>query len=204
MKNIGNQTQEDMEWEAFREMERAWKESLKNLTPAQLLDAHPDIISSLPTILAECQEQKHAMERVVISTLARAKSEDRERTVLHLAVEVGVRIVKAAKHIQLLKHLIALSGAGGTHQQRHALRFMHARDVARQVPIESIVGRPVTKRGKNKVCRCPLHNDKTPSFTIFPENRWHCFGCNVGGDSISLAMRINQCSFKEAVRILAN
>jgi hypothetical protein len=36
---------------------------------------------------------------------------------------------------------------------------------------------------------CPFHNEKTPSFTIYPKsNSWHCFGCGVGGSSIDFVM----------------
>jgi len=36
---------------------------------------------------------------------------------------------------------------------------------------------------------CPLHNEKTPSFTIYPSNNsWHCFGCGVGGSVIDFVM----------------
>ena len=36
---------------------------------------------------------------------------------------------------------------------------------------------------------CPLHNEKTPSFTIYPKsNSWHCFGCGAGGSAIDFVM----------------
>ena len=36
---------------------------------------------------------------------------------------------------------------------------------------------------------CPLHNEKTPSFTIYPNNNsWHCFGCGVGGSVIDFVV----------------
>jgi DNA primase len=36
--------------------------------------------------------------------------------------------------------------------------------------------------------RCPLpdHEDKTPSFYIYPPGRWHCYGCGRGGDVVDL------------------
>jgi hypothetical protein len=36
--------------------------------------------------------------------------------------------------------------------------------------------------------RCPLpdHEDKTPSFYIYPPGRWWCYGCNRGGDVVDL------------------
>lgn len=44
--------------------------------------------------------------------------------------------------------------------------------------------------GNKWVARCPLpgHDDKTPSFTVYPEtNSYYCFGCLRGGDVVDLA-----------------
>ena len=36
---------------------------------------------------------------------------------------------------------------------------------------------------------CPLHNEKSPSFTVYPNNNsWHCFGCKAGGSVIDFVM----------------
>ena len=38
------------------------------------------------------------------------------------------------------------------------------------------------------VCPLPGHEEKTPSFTVYPGDRgWWCFGCNRGGDVVNLA-----------------
>jgi len=42
------------------------------------------------------------------------------------------------------------------------------------------------QRGALMVGICPFHSEKTPSFTIYPENNFYCYGCHKGGDSISL------------------
>jgi hypothetical protein len=43
------------------------------------------------------------------------------------------------------------------------------------------------KRGNKALC--PLHNEKTPSFTVYPNsNSWHCFGCGAGGSAIDFVM----------------
>lgn len=41
------------------------------------------------------------------------------------------------------------------------------------------------------VARCPLpdHEDKTPSFYIYPPGRWWCYGCSGGGDVVDLEFR---------------
>lgn len=60
------------------------------------------------------------------------------------------------------------------------------------------------RRGKNLVGLCPFHNEKTPSFNIYPENgSFYCFGCSAGGDVISFVMRIENLDYMEAIRFLA-
>ena len=60
------------------------------------------------------------------------------------------------------------------------------------------------RRGKNLVGLCPFHNEKTPSFCIYPENNsYFCFGCNKGGDVISFVMGVENLDFSEAVKLLA-
>ncbi|ELO0986033.1 DNA primase [Citrobacter freundii] len=44
------------------------------------------------------------------------------------------------------------------------------------------------KQGKNYVGLCPLHSEKTPSFTVDPEAKtFRCFGCGVHGDAADFA-----------------
>jgi DNA primase len=51
---------------------------------------------------------------------------------------------------------------------------------------------------------CPFHSEKTASFNVRPDvNRYHCFGCGVGGDSIAFLMEIERLTFHEAVLELA-
>lgn len=74
--------------------------------------------------------------------------------------------------------------------------------------IEDIVGEQVTLKtagvGSMKGL-CPFHDEKSPSFHVRPQvGRWHCFGCNEGGDVISFVQKIDNLSFSEAVEYLAN
>lgn len=56
------------------------------------------------------------------------------------------------------------------------------------------------KSGKNFKARCPFHDDKSPSFYIYPdEKRYHCFGCQADGDFIDFVMKLENVTFKEAV-----
>ena len=61
------------------------------------------------------------------------------------------------------------------------------------------------RRGKNLVGLCPFHNEKTPSFTVYPESgSFYCFGCGAGGDVISFVRRIENLDYMEAVKMLAD
>lgn len=60
------------------------------------------------------------------------------------------------------------------------------------------------RRGKNLIGLCPFHSEKTPSFTIYPENgSFYCFGCGVGGDVITFTGLIENLDYIESVKLLA-
>ncbi|NLW56754.1 MAG: DNA primase, partial [Firmicutes bacterium] len=59
-------------------------------------------------------------------------------------------------------------------------------------------------QGRSYVGLCPFHGEKTPSFTVSREKQlYHCFGCGAGGDVLSFIMNIENLSFREALRLLA-
>lgn len=61
------------------------------------------------------------------------------------------------------------------------------------------------RRGKNLVGLCPFHNEKTPSFTVYPDSQsFYCYGCGVGGEVISFIRKAENLDFTEAVRFLCD
>ena len=81
-----------------------------------------------------------------------------------------------------------------------------ADDVKNQADIVRIVSDYVTlkKRGANHMACCPFHSEKTPSFNVHQtKGIYKCFGCGAGGSIFDFIMRIEGCSFPEAVRIIA-
>ena len=72
--------------------------------------------------------------------------------------------------------------------------------------IEEVISEYVQlkKSGRNYMGLCPFHNEKTPSFSVSPENGFfHCFGCGAGGDAITFIRKIENLDYVEAVNLLA-
>jgi DNA primase len=80
-------------------------------------------------------------------------------------------------------------------------------DVKGRIDIVDLVGSyvPLQKAGKNFKAPCPFHTERTPSFFVFPERgTWRCFGaCATGGDGFSFVQRVENLTFSEALRRLA-
>ncbi|MBR5495821.1 MAG: DNA primase, partial [Oscillospiraceae bacterium] len=73
--------------------------------------------------------------------------------------------------------------------------------------IESIISSYVnlSRDGRNKKCLCPFHSEKTASMVVYSNTQsFYCFGCGAGGDVITFIMKIENLSYIEAIRFLAN
>ena len=61
------------------------------------------------------------------------------------------------------------------------------------------------KAGARYVGRCPFHEERTPSFSVNPQEKlFFCFGCGKGGDLISFVRETEQLDFAQAVEWLAD
>ena len=72
--------------------------------------------------------------------------------------------------------------------------------------IEDIISAYVSlkRRGATYVGLCPFHNEKTPSFTVYPETQsFYCFGCGAGGDAVGFIRKIENLDYMDAVKSLA-
>lgn len=64
-------------------------------------------------------------------------------------------------------------------------------------------GVKLTGAGREFKGCCPFHPDKSPSFTIFADDRrWHCFGCGATGDVLDFVRRAYNAKLREAITML--
>src|SRR3990170_1996731 len=71
--------------------------------------------------------------------------------------------------------------------------------------IEIISGYVALKKtGRTFKGLCPFHKEKTPSFIVDPVKQlYHCFGCQDGGNVFTFVMKMDNLTFPEAVKTLA-
>ncbi|HEV2730683.1 MAG TPA: CHC2 zinc finger domain-containing protein, partial [Terriglobales bacterium] len=76
-----------------------------------------------------------------------------------------------------------------------------------QADIVRVVGDYVKLKkagAQNYAGLCPFHEEKTPSFGVHATKQfYHCFGCGASGDVFSFVQKIENITFPEAVRAVA-
>ena len=79
--------------------------------------------------------------------------------------------------------------------------------VKQQADIVRIVGDYVKLKkagAQNYAGLCPFHQEKTPSFSVHATRQfYHCFGCGASGDVFSFVQKLENITFPEAVRAVA-
>ena len=87
-----------------------------------------------------------------------------------------------------------------------ALSDSFLQELKLKTDIEDVISTYVTlkRRGATLVGLCPFHNEKTPSFTVYPATQsFYCFGCGAGGDAITFLKKIENLDYLDAVKTLA-
>jgi DNA primase len=82
-----------------------------------------------------------------------------------------------------------------------------AQNLKLQADIVRVIGEYVSLRragAQNYTGLCPFHKEKTPSFSVHASKQFfHCFGCGVSGDVFSFVQKMENITFPEAVRTVA-
>jgi DNA primase len=78
-------------------------------------------------------------------------------------------------------------------------------ELKQHIDLTSVVensGVELRRSGTRQIGLCPFHCEKTPSFFVFDNNRYHCYGCGAHGDCIDFIMKLHGLSFKDALKHL--
>jgi len=98
-----------------------------------------------------------------------------------------------------LKYWLRLSGYEPEDKNINSVKVQKAREY----PTQDLI--PDARQCGNKFrVACPFHKERNPSFYIYPDGSWHCFGCAAhGNNAIDFMQKINpNMGFMEIVQKL--
>ncbi len=193
-------------YEYAADLEKEWRKSLPKFTDKELLVIFPEAKQIIPEKIKEWNVKKESITDVIKRKLALIKNNIKDELSMYfwrewIKINEGVELFKTEKQLARLKRL-SFSASGKTTKSVITEERIQQ---ALAVPTERLYDRQLKRSGKTLVGLCPFHNEKHPSFYIYPEtNSYYCFGCNQGGNAINFIRTLYGYSFKEAVKYLTN
>lgn len=203
--------QEEIDQEEYEDyidhLEEKHRELLEEIKSTDWLDIFPEVVPLLPKILEERKGIKELIQQSIKRKMSKARVLDPSSRIVarwQILIKEFPVLEKISSDIWRIHCQIARTAP----RQRDSTsrNVTHEEiELAKNVPITSLLSGKVKKSGKRYMTLCPLHTEDTPSFVIYPNNRFHCFGCNESGDSITLARKLYGLDFIDAVkRLLTN
>lgn len=113
------------------------------------------------------------------------------------------------EHGRLIKEAMALRRARDAYYTPSAPgmpRYLDPEEVKERVDLVALIGQHIKlqKAGHAHKALCPFHNEREPSFYVFPEhNRYRCFGCGAHGDCFTFVQQQLGMDFRASLEYLA-
>ena len=177
--------------EYFIEAESVSRASYEKILNKEWLQMFPEAKDELCELRSNWIREEDRLSNI----LAKVMRSDSIEEHFSAVVLLQPKIKEAQSQIRRLSSLIAVAFPG------YSKSPITDEDIqaAKEVPLHHILN---CGERKYKLL-CPLHNEKTPSFTIYRKsNTFHCFGCGAHGDAIELVQKLNNLSFVDAVKYL--
>lgn len=192
------------EKEFYNEIEKQWRKSTPKFTEKELLEIFPEAKNIIKEKIKELEEIKGVQMNAIkkrLKIIKHSNTDSFSRWFCRewIKIDAGQKLIETENQVMRLKRIISPS------ENKYSKNWITDGQIqtALEVQIESLVDQPFRKMGRTLVGLCPLHNEKHPSFYIYPEtNSCWCFGCCAGGNSINFIRLLKNCSFQEAVRYL--
>jgi hypothetical protein len=177
------------------------------LSDKGLIETFPEVKEILPEKLKEWQEKKalflnDEIKPLLKKTMAIKDKFSRWFSKKIIKAMIGKNLNNINGNIIRLKRLAVLTDRPKNFHSKRKIDYERTVEQARNCPIDKIVSVVIKLKvaGKNYMARCPFHEDKNPSFYVYPDtNSFYCFGCHKGGDVIKFVESYFGYGFKEAV-----
>lgn len=205
-----NENEEDWEFFDFAlSLEKEWQQELRSTLPKTdtgWLQIFPEAKKIIPEIIRKWEEKAGSARVLVKKALLAINEKSTEenrwfwREVIKYTFLPVKELAEAKRHIRRLR--LALPNRK---KMSRVATWQSELQRAKEVDIVHIAeafGLKLRRSGGKYFALCPHHNERTPSFCIYPPARYYCFGCGAKGDQISLVQIMAGCSFKEAVNKL--
>jgi len=182
------------------------KNELVAYSEAEWLKIFPEIREVVPIKLRGLSADRKRLEQKIVHKIGlvnRFAGDEISRILYREGIKNRYvrRLCEIESEIWRFRYLSALIN----HRPIAKAQLREQVEQARKADIIEIASRftILLKRGQYFTGCCPLHQETTPSFTIYPDtNSWYCFGCCQGGDVLTLIQRVLNCDFKDAVNYL--
>lgn len=188
--------------EQWLELEREWKRNLINTTlDIGILKGTGIVEPKIREFDEEIAKSKDHIE-TLIRQISKLTSDEQilcnsilKNTLIKDLVELESQRARFLRHKRLLS---AQNSKKNSHLDVESAASHQILSIAERDTL-------LRRSGKTFTGRCPLHDDRSPSFYIYPEtNSFYCFGCNQGGNTIDYVMQKDGLDFKRAVQFINN
>ena len=81
-------------------------------------------------------------------------------------------------------------------------------EIKNSIRLSEVIGKNISLKRRDKsnyIALCPFHKEKTPSFNVSDDKGFfHCFGCGKNGDIFTYVMEMENVTFVDALKKLAD
>lgn len=195
------------DWYTMGEIESEWRNGLPRYSEKQWLEIFPqEARLTAKRNLEEFEEKRNKLMNGIkegFRHIRHKTSDEFGKWFFKEIIKVwhGQELAWLNKRIRALRYALnpIISKGGVTPEEIEQVKLKDTRELA----LEDL--QKARRIGQKVIGLCPKHDDKRPSFVVFKDGGWKCFGCQIsGGNAIDYCIKIRGMGFVEAVRFLLN
>lgn len=202
-----SQINEELDWNFWNyafNLEKEWRKSRLKFTDKELSEIFPEAQKIIPEKIQEWEQERGELVETIKQKLTIIKHTANDE-ISYWFWREWVKITDGHELFKIDGHIIRLKRLSLVTKHRFTKDYVTEEQIqqALAIPIESLIDQPLRKSGVTLIGLCPFHEEKHPSFYIYPEtNSCWCYGCNQGGNTIKLVQLLHGLSFKETIKYL--